>query len=242
MRQLLTWCATRAMHPKPQGTSYAEASARSVARVIEEELLKDLANKPELSEWFSREDDAVPAVPLPERPNPKNTSNTTKIGELEEQIRRYVSGLCTKILANGCRLRSEKEALTLLKKPPSIPEPLKFSNDLTPEMESVLSESDTRAIHSSRSQTELPGQLATKVNKVITNLGPSIDVFADGVHKMHQYRIGSDHIASQVLSICADRMAQREKEGRRKALGLEEDRSPARDLSSVLRGLSKADR
>lgn len=90
MRQLLTWCATRAMHPKPQGTSYAEASAKSVARVIEEELLKDIANKPELSEWFSREDDPVPAVPLPERPNPKNVSNAEKINELEQQIKRYV--------------------------------------------------------------------------------------------------------------------------------------------------------
>ena len=78
------------MHPKPQGTSYAEASAKSVARVIEEELLKDIANKSELSEWFSREDDPAPAVPLPERPNPKNVSNAEKIHELEEQIKRCV--------------------------------------------------------------------------------------------------------------------------------------------------------
>lgn len=93
MRQLLTWCATRAMHPKPQGTSYAEASAKSVARVIEEELLKDIANKPELSEWFTRDDDPAQAVPLPERPNPKNVSNMDKITELEEQIKRYVASL-----------------------------------------------------------------------------------------------------------------------------------------------------
>lgn len=78
------------MHAKPQGTSYAEASAKSVARVIEEELLKDIANKSELSEWFSREDDPAPAVPLPERPNPKNVANAEKINELEEQIKRYV--------------------------------------------------------------------------------------------------------------------------------------------------------
>lgn len=88
MRQLLTWCATRAMHPKPQGTNFEEASARSAARVIEEELLKDLANKSELSDWFSREDAPAPVVPLPERPNPKNVQNTAKITELEEQIKR----------------------------------------------------------------------------------------------------------------------------------------------------------
>lgn len=88
MRQLLTWCATRAMHPKPQGTNFEEASARSAARVIEEELLKDLANKSELSDWFTREDAPEPVVPLPEKPNPKNSQNAEKIAELEEQIRR----------------------------------------------------------------------------------------------------------------------------------------------------------
>ena len=89
MRQLLTWCATRAMHPKPQGTNFEEASARSAARVIEEELLKDLANKSELSDWFSREDVPTTVVPFPERPHPKNLQNTEKIAELEEQIKRY---------------------------------------------------------------------------------------------------------------------------------------------------------
>lgn len=88
MKQLLTWCATRATHPKPQGRNFEEASAMSAARVIEEEVIKDLANKSELSDWFSREDDSAPAVPLPERPNPKNVQNTKKIAELEEQIRR----------------------------------------------------------------------------------------------------------------------------------------------------------
>lgn len=230
------------MHPKPQGTNYAEASARSVARVIEEELLKDLANKPELSEWFSRDDDPVSAVPLPERPNPKNISNAEKISELEEQIRRCVVPIRSMNLANVSRLRSEKEALTALKRPPPIPDSATFGRDLMPDMESILSENDARTLQMLRSQNGLPAKTETRVNKVVTNLGPSIDVFADGIHKLNQYRSGADQIASQVLSICADKMIQREKEGRRKALGLEEDRSPARDLSSVLRGLSKAER
>jgi len=88
MKQLLTWCATRSMHPKPQGMNFEEASAMSAARVIEEEVLKDLANKSELSDWFSREDMPAPAVPLPERPNPKNVQNIEKITELQEQISR----------------------------------------------------------------------------------------------------------------------------------------------------------
>jgi len=58
--------------------------------VIEEELLKDLANRSELSDWFSREDTPAWSTPLPERPNPKNVQNSEKIAELEEQIRRYL--------------------------------------------------------------------------------------------------------------------------------------------------------
>lgn len=59
------------------------------ARVIQEELLKDLANRSELSDWFGREETAPPAVVV-KKPNPKNIQNAEKIKELEEQIRRFV--------------------------------------------------------------------------------------------------------------------------------------------------------
>lgn len=58
--------------------------------MIQEELLRDFANRSEMSDWFSREDVPKPEVPLPLRPNLKNIQNTTKIEELEAQIRRYV--------------------------------------------------------------------------------------------------------------------------------------------------------
>lgn len=88
MRQLLSWCGTRAMHAKPHGTTFEEASAKSAARVIEEELLKDLNNRAELSDWFSREEAPVSVMPVPERAHPKNTQNAEKIAELELQIQR----------------------------------------------------------------------------------------------------------------------------------------------------------
>jgi len=68
-------------------SEYDEAD-QAIARVIQEELLKDLANKSGLSDWFNREDLPVQRKPLPERPNPKNVQNTEKIAELEEQIKR----------------------------------------------------------------------------------------------------------------------------------------------------------
>ena len=59
--------------------------------MIEEELLKDLANLSEMSDWFSRVDFPPPAAPLPRRPNPKNTQNAAKIEELEERVKTSVS-------------------------------------------------------------------------------------------------------------------------------------------------------
>jgi kinetochore protein Mis13/DSN1 len=88
MRQLLTWCATRSLDQKPMGATFEVSSAIAAARVIQDELLKDLGNKSELSDWFSREDAAPPPKELPKRPNPKNIQNTEKIAELEQQIER----------------------------------------------------------------------------------------------------------------------------------------------------------
>jgi kinetochore protein Mis13/DSN1 len=89
MKQLLTWCAERALDEKPSGTDFADTSARQSARVIEEELLKELSNRSELSDWFARQEAPVPDKPLPERPNPRNVQNKEKLAELEEQIRRW---------------------------------------------------------------------------------------------------------------------------------------------------------
>ena len=93
MRQLLTWCGTRAIGEKPTGIDFEEVSAKQAARVIQEELLKELANKSELSDWFGREDVQQPQAPLQERPHPKNIQNEQKILELEDQIRRFVTNV-----------------------------------------------------------------------------------------------------------------------------------------------------
>lgn len=53
MRQLLTWCGTRALIEKPT-YSRDDGNARLAARVIQEELLKDFSSRSELSDWFSR--------------------------------------------------------------------------------------------------------------------------------------------------------------------------------------------
>jgi kinetochore protein Mis13/DSN1 len=83
--------------------------------------------------------------------------------------------------------------------------------------------------------------IESRVDQIFDKLEPNIDAFADGVHKVAQYRDAADNVASRVLSIAAEKLAEQENEGRRRAQP-ERDRSPRRDLGSVLRGLSRIDR
>ncbi|KAI9838404.1 MAG: hypothetical protein M1819_005673 [Sarea resinae] len=86
MKQLLTWCATRAMGEKPSYTS-GDGNARMAARVIQEEILKDFSSRSEMSDWFSRED-THPAPLVTKKPNPRNVANAAKIEELEKEVKR----------------------------------------------------------------------------------------------------------------------------------------------------------
>lgn len=58
MKQLLTWCGTRALGEKPS-TSRDDFSARQAAREIQQQLLKDFSSKSELSDWFNRVSQSV---------------------------------------------------------------------------------------------------------------------------------------------------------------------------------------
>ena len=81
-----------------------------------------------------------------------------------------------------------------------------------------------------------------RVDSIFSRLEPTVDVFADNVHKIAQYRDAGDNVATRVLSIAAEKLSEREKESRRRAQPHEKERSPRRDLGNVLRGLSRADR
>ncbi|ETN38192.1 uncharacterized protein HMPREF1541_06223 [Cyphellophora europaea CBS 101466] len=222
MRQLLTWCATRSLDQKPMGASFEESSAIAAARVIQEELLKDLANKSELSDWFSREE--VPEAPkaLPERPNPKNMQNAEKIAELEQQIQ---------------RLRIERDALESLMRPPSAPEMPKMKR-----LNTSLLDSNEAATYEQLQSTASSSSIASRVESIFSSLEPKVDAFADHVHKIAQYRDAADNVASRALAISAEKLVERERESRRRAQPEDRERSPRRDLGNVLRGLSRADR
>ncbi|KAF2705895.1 hypothetical protein K504DRAFT_439215 [Pleomassaria siparia CBS 279.74] len=215
MKQLLTWCGSKALPAKPSG-NVKDSNAIMSARAIQLELIEDFANNPELSDWFSRED-AVPATTVVKRPNPQNTSMQTAMEELEEEIK---------------RLEVEKAAWDDLSKstvlppsPPTIHTSIPSLVDIDP---SLLDPSQA-SILAALKQPQLPElasdhqftftttfALQTHVSNLSSTLEPHIDVFADGVHKIEQYRNTAERVASRVLGTAAQRLEERDRESKEK--------------------------
>ena len=126
----------------------------------------------------------------------------------------------------------------MLLRPPAVPELAKQAEVKVDK--ALLNETDKAVLQSLDSGANI-STVSSRLNSVQASLGPSIDTFADGVHRIAQYRNVAEDMAGTVLSVCSRKMTERELEGRRKAFK-ENDGSPKRNLSSVLRGLSRADR
>lgn len=260
MRQLLIWCATRAIGNKPSGSRSEDQSARLAARVIQEELLKDFESNSDLSNWFGREDEAPPAVVV-KKPHPKNVQNTEKIRELEEQIQ---------------RLQKERQSLNALLRPPSVPR-IKSKPDTLPSTPQT-SPSQIDPSHLDPSQQQLllllqprppassqppaesippipPAAVSSRLSRLTDGLGPTLDTLASGVHDIELYRALSDRVSAQVLRICAERLDERDARNAAHWLGVEGEgdgtdkgtrsrlrEKPREDLGVILGALSRVER
>ncbi|KAI8932168.1 hypothetical protein NX059_011050 [Plenodomus lindquistii] len=242
MKQLLTWCGSRALPEKPSG-DVKNANAIMAARAIQQELIDDFASRTELSDWFSREETAPP--PIIKRPNPQNEKNKATLEELEEEIK---------------RLEEEKsawEALASSTAQPPPPAP-SIQPPTTPALSSIdtslLSPSQAAILASLQQPQQLqpspqptsptirplqssftftcPTTLQRHLSTLATNLEPTIDLFADGVHKIEQYRATAERVADRVLGAASLRLEEREKEVRSRvgAQGI--------GVGDVLRGLA----
>ncbi|EEP75331.1 predicted protein [Uncinocarpus reesii 1704] len=212
MRQLLTWCATRAIGEKPSGSRSEDESAKLAARVIQEEILKELSNRSELSDWSNREETASPAVVV-KKPNPKNIQNAEKIKELEEHILRQ--------RAVGClMLRTEKKQQS-----ESEPQPSPIDSSLLdPSQQSLLDltqapifppQPHSQPFVPSDLQTPLDTSdpvlsLTTHLSSLSSSLAPILDSFAAGIHHLELYRSAADNVAGGVLRACAKRLEERD--------------------------------
>ncbi|KAJ5769459.1 hypothetical protein N7520_004018 [Penicillium odoratum] len=266
MRQLLIWCATRALGDKPSGSRSEDQSSRLAARAIQDELLKDFSTNSELSNWFSREDLNPPTVVV-KKPNPRNIQNTEKIKELEEHIQ---------------KLQKERHALNALLKQPPIP-PVnapalespkaskRYPKKSTPQIDSSLLEPSQQAILASlrpsstaaESQSKddasptiqppmSPSTVSSRLSQITTGLAPTLDAFAAGIHDIELYSSSADAVSSHILRICAQRLEERDALNTRQRIAIEGDdedspqkarmERPRQDLGVILGALSRVER
>jgi kinetochore protein Mis13/DSN1 len=63
-----------------------------IARAIQDQLLKEFANRSECSDWFARDDEVVPErkAPVVLEENPRNKEHREKIEQLEAKVKRFV--------------------------------------------------------------------------------------------------------------------------------------------------------
>ncbi|CAL5867908.1 uncharacterized protein PFLUO_LOCUS2130 [Penicillium psychrofluorescens] len=242
------------------------------ARVIQEELLKELESNSELSNWFGREDLNPPAVVV-KKPNPRNVQNTDKIKELEEQIQ---------------KLQRERQALNALLKQPSIPsipqadppsklprktkrhsqeakrEPNIDTSLLDPSQQAILSslQPSSKSFEDAPSSSPItlpplpPSAVSARLSRITSGLAPNLDAFAAGMHDVELYRSTADTVSSRILRICAQRLEERDALTAQNRAAIEssdgEARSPStaastadkprEDLGLILGALSRVER
>lgn len=224
MRHLLTWCGARALPDKvlgttrdpsetlavdagmylPSGQGLRRGINENIARHIQEELLKDFNGRHEMSEWFNRED--APTTVLVKKQNPRNVQNAAKLQELEQEI---------------ARLQGEKatweKILSSASSPTAQTAPPEAAQDASSIDAALLDPSQASILEALRASESLPSTIAHRLQNITADLEPQIDAFADGVHRIAQYRLAAERVADRILSTAAERLAMREQRVREAA-------------------------
>ncbi|RMZ71206.1 mis12-mtw1 family [Pyrenophora seminiperda CCB06] len=231
MKQLLTWCGSRVLLAKSSGDEVKNANAIMAARAIQQELIDEFASRPELSDWFSREEVAAP--PVVKKPNPQNEKNKATLQELEEEVKRLEEEKAAwEAIASSSKTMPPPPA-------PSIPDSAPTLSDvdtslLDPAQAAILS-----ALQPSQPQPPTsaftftsPTTLQSHLDSLASSLEPHIDIFADGLHKIEQYRQTAERVADRVLATAARRLEDRDREAKERV------GTQGIGVGDVLRGLA----
>lgn len=198
----------------------------SIARAIQDQLLKDFASRPEFSDWFSRDD--VPKAPVVLKPNPRNTELDEKMAQLEENIKRYV--VCDLLQAalsdSAIRLQEEKKSWQAIRKPPPEHPPVLTDQELgggqikLPDF-NLLDEDDGKIrgylADEAVSFKKVRSRTQQQLQQLRSSLEFEVDQLADNVHKLEQRVSVAGEEADKVLSLSALRLREREDRERRDA-------------------------
>ncbi|KAH6875769.1 kinetochore protein Mis13 [Alternaria rosae] len=230
MKQLLTWCGSRALPAKPSG-DVKNANAIMAARAIQQELIDDFASKPELSDWFSREEVAPP--PVVKKPNPQNEKNKATLEELEEEVKRLEEEKAAwEAIASASKTKPPPPAPSIPTSAPTLSEI--DTSLLDPAQAAILSSLQSSQIQPPTSAFTFtsPTALQSHLTSLADSLEPHVDLFADGVHKIEQYRATAERVADRVLGTAAKRLEERDREAKER-VGTE-----GIGVGDILRGLA----
>ncbi|KAG4303628.1 hypothetical protein PCANB_000040 [Pneumocystis canis] len=92
MKQLLIWCAKRALDEQKENGTCKDTHAASLAYTIEEEILKDLMENKLSVSWYHRQEEDPSLKP---KPHPRNVENRKKIKEFELKLSKLKEELNT---------------------------------------------------------------------------------------------------------------------------------------------------
>ncbi|KAK9384070.1 Mis12-Mtw1 protein family-domain-containing protein [Kockiozyma suomiensis] len=221
MRQLLSWCAHRVLEQdkeddkkkKQKRNASQQSPATAIARVIEEELLKDLADGRISTSWWSRPDDGD----RPKKPNPQNVASLEKLDEFKKRLE---------------RLRAEKKAWTEIEGDikPLIPPSTNIDMSLLlPKESSFLARLESLAAENEQSN---PLQLENSAKQVEVQT----DKLRHGMHTINSLATAAEKYADKVLRNVAETVDKTQRQAQ-KVAGTQD-----LEVRDVLRSLSKVDR
>ncbi|CAK7201172.1 hypothetical protein SEUCBS139899_003875 [Sporothrix eucalyptigena] len=240
MRQLLMWCGERALSEKPPHGS-ANSSALLGARAIQDQLLKDFANKAEFSNWFGRDDipdeaSKKPKKPVVLKPNPRNIEHEEKIAELEARIK---------------RLKEEKKKWMSLAKPmldlqplyaagaadlaqePPLPDESLLDPEEAKMLQAILPSATSEEAEPVSASAAFRTQIQERLNRLRTSVAFQVDHLASNVHVLDQRVAVAGREADLLLRLGAARLKARE-DREKAAVGTRE-----MPVMEVLRSLSR---
>ncbi|KAK6422784.1 hypothetical protein LTR95_016631, partial [Oleoguttula sp. CCFEE 5521] len=218
----------------------AEFQALQSARVIQEELSLDLVSNGTLSDWFSRDENAVlPLVPLRKNPNPRNVANAAKAEELERELARLKKErhLWDTLISSATTQPTPREPDSSPSKTPKANKTVD-SSTFSP-VNADLIDSPDRAIFAQLQQpdsTTAHDALQRRLQEVSFNLEFSIDCFAESVHALSTSRATAESLADSNLKEAAEVLESRESS--RRAAGAVNG-VPQPSAMDALRGLAR---
>lgn len=211
-----------------------------VARVIQAELSQDFITKGILSDWFSRDDEVAPQVPLRKKPNPRNLANAAKAEELERELERYVSrqlALGVRRMLTISRLKKERsewdELISSAAQASTTPD-VDAAGNLSPLHPELLDSPQRKIVEQLEASTVIstdPDALQKRIRDISEDLEFTVDQFAHGVHALGATKDTAERLADRTLSDAAVVLEERDKERKVAGKGV--------DAMDALRGLAR---